>query len=94
MVDSVTVEQRFTATKKYNMWPKAHLHTQWPGNGTRGDEIFDSFYRTIVPALSSNVEASQKFRPVGAALLDRIGVRIYILFSCNAPLADRFISLL
>ncbi|KAF4619431.1 hypothetical protein D9613_004677 [Agrocybe pediades] len=92
MVDTVTVEQRFTATAKYNMWPKASLHTQWPGNGTRGDKIFDDFYRTIVPALSSNVEASQKFRPVGAALLDRIGPAIIMTHSQSGqngwPLAD------
>src|SRR5690242_19673299 len=25
------VMQRFAAGEKYNMWPQAHLHTQWPG---------------------------------------------------------------
>lgn len=25
------IEQRFTATEKYALWPQAKLHTQWPG---------------------------------------------------------------
>jgi len=73
--DSLTIQQRFTATQKFNLWPQAHLHTQWPGNGSQGDEVFDSFYRSIVPSLLSNVEASQKTRDAGVALLDKIGVR-------------------
>jgi hypothetical protein len=25
------IEKRMTAIKNYNLWPQAHLHTQWPG---------------------------------------------------------------
>jgi hypothetical protein len=25
------IEERFTAPEKYNLWPQAKLHTQWPG---------------------------------------------------------------
>ncbi|KAJ3517009.1 hypothetical protein NLJ89_g778 [Agrocybe chaxingu] len=90
--DALRIEQRFTATKRFNLWPNAGLHTQWPGNGSRGDETFDSFYASIVPALTSNAEASQKFIPVGLALLDKIGPAILITHSQSGlygwPLAD------
>jgi len=72
--DSLTIEQRFTAAQKYNLWPQARLHTQWPGSGLRGDKDFDSFYRTIVPSLLSNTDSSQKSTDSAAALLDEIGV--------------------
>lgn len=25
------VSQRYTAIEKFNVWPQARLHTQWPG---------------------------------------------------------------
>ena len=31
MVNAEKLQQRFTATSKYNLWPQAKLHTQWPG---------------------------------------------------------------
>ena len=38
------LQQRFTAVQLYNLWPQAHLHTQWPGSGLMGDLSFDQFY--------------------------------------------------
>ncbi|KAF8654288.1 hypothetical protein AX16_003548 [Volvariella volvacea WC 439] len=34
--DTHMVERLFTATKRFNLWPQASLHTQWPGNGSVG----------------------------------------------------------
>ncbi|KAF8887272.1 Alpha/beta hydrolase family-domain-containing protein [Gymnopilus junonius] len=86
------VEQRFTATQRFNLWPQAGLFTQWPGNGSRGDPIFDNFYRSIVPGLVSNEEASQKMQKAGVALLDKIGPVILLTHSQSGqygwPLAD------
>src|SRR5579871_4733976 len=31
------LEQRFVAPERFNLWPQAHLHTQWPGSGMPGD---------------------------------------------------------
>ncbi|KAI6128420.1 alpha beta-hydrolase [Pisolithus croceorrhizus] len=67
------VESRFTATAKYKHWPQAVLHTQWPGSGTKGDPVFDAFYKSIVPSLTSPVEVSQLVKTAGTQLLDRIG---------------------
>jgi hypothetical protein len=79
--NTLTIEQRFTATRRFKLWPQAGLHTQWPGNGSRGDETFDNFYASILPFLSSNEEASNKVQRAGVALLDKIGVRGVQLFS-------------
>src|SRR2546422_10176281 len=34
-------EQRFVAPERFNLWPQAKLHTQWPGAGKPGDPAFD-----------------------------------------------------
>src|SRR5262249_48566602 len=36
-----SVQQRFTTSEKYLLWPQARLHTQWPGTGEVGDATFD-----------------------------------------------------
>lgn len=68
------IESHCTATAKYNLWPQAALHTQWPGTGTKGDPVFDAFYRSIVPSLVSRVEAAELMKAAGSELLDKIGV--------------------
>lgn len=68
------IESRMTATAKYNLWPEAALHTQWPGTGTKGDPIFDAFYRSIVPSFVSHVEVAELMKVAGSELLDKIGV--------------------
>jgi hypothetical protein len=37
------MEQQFTAPQDFDLWPQAHLHTQWPGSGLQGDPTFDNF---------------------------------------------------
>ncbi|KAF9477862.1 alpha/beta-hydrolase [Pholiota conissans] len=75
------IEQHFTATQRFNLWPQAHLHTQWPGNGSQGDPTFDSFYASIMPSLSSSPESAQKTRDGVAALLDKIGPAVVLTHS-------------
>src|SRR5215213_6950365 len=52
------LERRFTAHEKFNLWPQAKLHTQWPGDGPnkgqRGDPVFDQFYSSQVQYIASN----------------------------------------
>ncbi|KAK0490662.1 Alpha/Beta hydrolase protein [Armillaria novae-zelandiae] len=80
-LDAVEVESRFTATELYNIWPQAALHTQWPGNGSVGDPIFDNFYAATVPSLVSDPESSEKIKVAGSALLDKIGHAIVMVHS-------------
>src|SRR5881397_2952309 len=32
-LDLENIQRRFAAPERYNLWPQAHLHTQWPGKG-------------------------------------------------------------
>ncbi|THV05344.1 alpha beta-hydrolase [Dendrothele bispora CBS 962.96] len=77
--DTFTVQARFTASERFNLWPHAHLHTQWPGEGIVGDPVFDEFYASTVPSLTSEEESSVKVKAAGVKLLDRIGRPIILL---------------
>jgi pimeloyl-ACP methyl ester carboxylesterase len=93
---SSQIERRFTAHEKFNLWPQAKLHTQWPGEGPnkgqRGDPIFDQFYASQVQYIASNATTQQLNRDAGAALLDRIGPAIVMTHSQSGaigwPIAD------
>jgi pimeloyl-ACP methyl ester carboxylesterase len=86
------IEQRFTAHEKFNLWPQAKLHTQWPGTGQRGDAVFDQFYASQVQYIASNATTQTLNRDAGAALLDKIGPAIVFTHSQSGaigwPIAD------
>lgn len=76
-IDVAYTEQYFTASERSNLWPQAHLHTQWPGNGSFGDPVFDEFYKALHPFIPDFGEQSALVASAGKALLDKIGVRHY-----------------
>ncbi len=86
------VQQRFTASENYNLWPQAHLHTQWPGKGTPGDPIFDQFYAAQVPGMVSFPLQMQLSSDAIEALVDKIGPAIVLTHSQSGaigwPVAD------
>ncbi|POR33810.1 Uncharacterized protein TPAR_06002 [Tolypocladium paradoxum] len=67
------LEQRFTAVRRYMLWPQAINHTQWPGNGSMGNPIFDAFYSSNVQFILNAVYQQTTVQAAGAALLDKIG---------------------
>jgi len=79
------VEQRFTAIERFNLWPQAHLHTQWPGAGVQGDPFFDQFFASQVAGISSTEIQQTTMRDAAAALLDRIGPAIVLTHSQSGP---------
>ncbi|KAJ7852527.1 Alpha/beta hydrolase family-domain-containing protein [Mycena leptocephala] len=79
--DTFTVESRFTAMERFKLWPQAIFHTQWPGNGSVGDPIFDRYYASNVPSLNSSTEEAMKIKNAGSQLLDQIGPVILITHS-------------
>ncbi|PBK72945.1 alpha/beta-hydrolase [Armillaria solidipes] len=81
VLDTTYVESHFTATRRYNIWSQAALHTQWLGSGSVGDPIFDNFYAATVPSLVSALESSEKIKVAGSALLDQIGPAIIMVHS-------------
>ena len=71
------IEQEFIAVEKYNLFPQAKLHTQWPGPGTVGDPVFDQFMAAMFPNQSSAGTLRETInRDAIVALLDKIGPAI------------------
>ncbi|CAF3573045.1 unnamed protein product [Rotaria sp. Silwood1] len=80
------MEERFTATSFYQLWPQAVLHTQWPGTnkttrGRKGDPIFDTFYASTVQLVANDTIAQIMMQKAGTALLDKIGAAILLTHS-------------
>lgn len=61
------------------LWPQASLHTQWPGNGTMGDAIFDAFYSSNVQFIANATLQESTVQKGGAALLDKIGKPVVLV---------------
>jgi pimeloyl-ACP methyl ester carboxylesterase len=85
-------QQRFTAPEKENLWPQAKLHTQWPGSGQAGDPVFDQFYASQFPSLSSFPKQQELNTAAGIALFDKIGPAVLMIHSQSGtfiwPIAD------
>src|ERR1700752_1254206 len=44
---------RFVAQEKFNLWPQAHLQTQWPGSGEPDDDATMRLASGQLPAIAS-----------------------------------------
>ncbi|KAK6211509.1 hypothetical protein QIS74_10773 [Colletotrichum tabaci] len=73
------IQQRFTAVKEYSLWPQAALHTQWPGTGMMGDDVFDAFYSSNVQFVNNATYQQKTVQDAGALLLDKIGRPVVLL---------------
>lgn len=73
------LQRYFTAPERYELWPQAKLHTQWPGSGVMHDPIFDEYYASTVPFVSDNVLQETAMQKAGVALLDKIGTPVILL---------------
>lgn len=76
-------EQGFTAPELYEQYPQAVNHTQWPGNGTRGDPIFDAFTFSNIPLSSANIAVEDAMQADGCQLLGLIGQSYTICHSAG-----------
>jgi pimeloyl-ACP methyl ester carboxylesterase len=87
-----TTQRQFTAPERYNRWPQAHLHTQWPGQGTPGDPVFDQFYASQMPSIQDFTLQQELNRDAIIALLEKIGPSILLTHSQSGafgwPVAD------
>ena len=86
------VQRRFVAPERYNLWPQARLHTQWPGTGAPGDSIFDQFYASQTSSIQDFTLQQILNRDAIQALLDKIGPAILLTHSQSGafgwPVAD------
>ena len=87
-----TIQQRFTSIERYNLWPQARLHSQWPGEGKPGDPIFDQFVSSQVPGLPDFTRQQLLNRDAIVSLLEKIGPAILLTHSQSGafgwPVAD------
>jgi pimeloyl-ACP methyl ester carboxylesterase len=75
------VMQRFSSSERYNLWPQAKFHAQWPGTGEPGDPVFDDYFASNVPSMDNREMQSRMNVEALAALLDRIGPAIVLVHS-------------
>ena len=75
------VMQRFSTMEKYNLWPQAKLHTQWPDNAEPGNPVFDNYFASNVPSMENREMQGRMNVDALAALLDRIGPAIVLVHS-------------
>ena len=79
--------QRFVAPERFKLWPQAHLHTQWPGDGKPGDEAFDQFYYSQFPSIVNFTRQQEINPPAIVALLEKIGPSILVTHSQSGAFA-------
>ncbi|HYR91373.1 MAG TPA: alpha/beta hydrolase [Terriglobia bacterium] len=75
------IQRRFVAPERYNLWPQARLHSQWPGTGAPGDAVFDQFYASQVPSIQDFTLQQALNRDALVALLEKIGPAILLTHS-------------
>jgi len=73
--------QRFSTSEKYNLWPQAKFHTQWPGTAQPGDPSFDNYFASNVASMDGREAQSRMNVEALSALLDRIGASIVLVHS-------------
>jgi pimeloyl-ACP methyl ester carboxylesterase len=73
--------ERFVTVARYNLWPQAHLHTQWPGTGEPGDPIYDQMQAQELPDIANAILREQLNRDAGVALFDKIGPAVLFTHS-------------
>jgi pimeloyl-ACP methyl ester carboxylesterase len=91
--DLTEFKRRFVAPERFNLWPQAHLHTQWPGGDEPGDPIFDQFYASQFPSLIDFRLQQSLNRDAVITLLDNIGPAVLLVHSQSGafawPIADK-----
>jgi pimeloyl-ACP methyl ester carboxylesterase len=75
------MEQRFIAPARYEKWPQAKLHTQYPGTSKPGDLAYDQFQASQFPSLTDFPLQQALNRAAGSALLDKVGPAILLTHS-------------
>ncbi len=78
-------EAMFTATAQARRWPLAHRHSQWPGDGRMGDEVFEQFFASQVEMLDDRLAIETLTRDAGVALVEKLGSAILLTHSQSGP---------
>lgn len=76
------LESIFTGQERFDLFPQAKLHTQWPGGaGVKGNLAFDQFYLSQVPYIASALKSEELVNPALITLLEKIGPSVVLTHS-------------
>jgi len=81
LADGESGQRRYLQQEKFKLWPQAHLHTQWPGNGAPDDSVTIQMTGSYVPEMKDFAKAQVFNRDAMVALLDKIGPAIILVHS-------------
>ena len=81
LADGESGQRRYLQQEKFKLWPQAHLHTQWPGNGLPDDPVTLQMTGSYVPEMKDFSKAQFLNRDALVALLDKIGPSIIMVHS-------------
>lgn len=71
---TATITQNaYTAPEYIDPYPQSLGHDKWPGNGTKGDPIFDAFFMATLPLAGNTTAQELSMRYSGCTLLELIG---------------------
>jgi pimeloyl-ACP methyl ester carboxylesterase len=73
--------RNWSAQQEFKLYPKAELHTQWPGTGKPGGPFFDQFYASQVQLMVDPIKTQGYAQKALSALLDKIGPAILLTHS-------------
>jgi pimeloyl-ACP methyl ester carboxylesterase len=86
------IERRFVSPERFNLWPQAKLHNQFPGTGKPDDPFFLTFLATQYPSLPDFSKQQQLNRDALVDLFDKIGPAVLLTHSQSGafgwPVAD------
>ncbi|MDB5651331.1 MAG: alpha/beta-hydrolase [Hyphomicrobiales bacterium] len=74
-------QARYSAQERFNRWPQAHLHTQWPGDGSMNDPAVQQLVASQLPAIKDFRRQMELNRDGLVALIDKIGPSILLVHS-------------
>jgi pimeloyl-ACP methyl ester carboxylesterase len=74
-------QRRYLAQEKYQLWPQAHLHTQWPGSGAADDPVTLQMISGYLPEISDFTRQQFLNRDALVALIDKVGPAILMMHS-------------
>ncbi len=81
LADGESGQRRYLQQEKFKLWPQAHLHTQWPGNGAPDDPVTLQMVGSYVPEIKDFTKQQFLNRDALVALLERIGPSIILVHS-------------
>jgi pimeloyl-ACP methyl ester carboxylesterase len=83
---------RYVAPEKSNLYPQAHLHTQWPGGDHLDDPVVQQLVQAELSELKNTALQSDLNRKAILALLEKIGPATLMVYSQTGnigwPIAD------